>query len=402
VLNVIQSREQSIASNELHMANAIQEGMLPHNFPAYPERTEFDLYASMTPAKEVGGDFYDFYMPDEDHLVITIADVSGKGVPAALLMMVTKTLLKNRGLSGFRDCSRILTLVNNQLCEANLDMFVTVWLGVLQLSTGELTYANAGHEYPAIRRAGAEFELFKDRHSPPIGCMEGVPYREQLMKLAPGDILYIYTDGVTEAANRAQVFFGEKGLLSALNSKYDGSMEDLDKTVRSCVRKHMNGAKLFDDITMLGLKYNGPKAGGETAKSRELTTRANVAELESVMAFADAALVEAGCPPKVQVQIDVAVEEIFVNIAQYAYAPEEGQARIVVTPDEDRKGVSILFEDQGKPYDPLSHEDPDTTLSADEREIGGLGIFMVKKSMDDVSYEYSDGKNRLTIRKRFE
>ena len=258
VLNVIQSRERTINESELQMANSIQENMLPHTFPPYPHRKEFDLYASMTPAKEVGGDFYDFYMPDDDHLVITIADVSGKGIPAALYMMVTKTLIKNRGLTDFDDCSKMMTTVNNQLCEGNeLGMFVTVFLGVLTLSTGELRYSNAGHEYPAIKRKDRSFELIKEKHSPPLGCMEDIPYKEQTMQLNPGDIFYIYTDGVTEANNSKNELFGEDKMIKALDLPCGDKMSGLDNNVRMSIEKFIDGTPQFDDITMLSLKYNG-------------------------------------------------------------------------------------------------------------------------------------------------
>ena len=403
ILTVIQSRERSISDNELQMANAIQEGMLPHVFPPYPERTEFDLYASMNPAKVVGGDFYDFYMPDTDHLVVTIADVSGKGIPAALMMMVTKTLLKNRGLSDFDDCSKILTSVNNQLCENNeLDMFITVWVAVLTLSTGELRYANAGHEYPAIKRQDGKFELIKERHSPPIGCMENITYKEKSIMLYPGDIVYVYTDGVTEANNRNHELFGEKRMLEALDLPCNGDMILLNKNIRDSINAFIDGSQQFDDITMLNFKYNGPcKSGKAGNEMKQLKVKADVSELDQVLSFADTVLEEMECPAKVQMQIDVAVEEIFVNIAHYAYPSGEGEAVIGIDADKEAKSISIRFEDQGTPYDPLQNEDPDITLSADERPIGGLGIYMVKKSMDDVSYEYKDGKNILTIKKNF-
>ena len=403
ILTVIQSRERSISDNELQMANAIQEGMLPHVFPPYPERPEFDLYASMNPAKVVGGDFYDFYMPDQDHLVVTIADVSGKGIPAALMMMVVKTLLKNRGLSDFEDCSKILKLVNNQLCENNeLDMFITVWFAVLTLSTGELRYANAGHEYPAIKRKDGEFELIKERHSPPLGCMENIDYKEHSIMLYPGDIIYVYTDGVTEANNSKRELFGEKRMLKALDLPCEGDMIILNKNIRDSIKRFIDGAQQFDDITMLNFKYNGPCNSGKAEnKMKQLKVKADVSELDQVLSFTDAVLEEMECPPKVQMQVDVAVEEIFVNIAHYAYPSSEGEAVIGIDADKEAKSISILFEDQGTPYDPLQNEDPDITLSADDRPIGGLGIFMVKKSMDDISYEYKDGKNRLTIKKQF-
>ena len=403
VLNVIQSRERSISDNELHMATTIQVGMLPHVFPPYPDRTEFDLHASMNPAKEVGGDFYDFYMPDDNHLVVTIADVSGKGIPAALMMMVTKTLIKNRGLTDFRDCSKILSSVNDQFCENNeLDMFVTAWLGVLTLSTGEFRYANAGHEYPAFSRNGNKFELVKEHHSPPLGCMEGIQYEEHKTILAPGDIIYVYTDGVTEANDNRHELYGEKRLISALNLPFNGDMTVLNKNISDSITRFTGGAEQFDDITMLSLKYNGPIDSGKAGiEMKELKVKADISELDKVLSFADSILESMDCSMKAQMQIDVAIEELFVNIAHYAYPSGDGEAVIEVEADEANKTVSITFVDQGIPYDPLKNADPDITLSADERPIGGLGIFMVKKSMDDVSYEYKDNQNRLTIKKSF-
>ena len=403
VLNVIQSRERSISENELHMATTIQIGMLPHTFPPFPDRQEFDLHASMNPAKEVDGDFYDFYMPDDNHLVITIADVSGKGIPAALMMMVTKTLIKNRGLTDFRDCAKILASVNDQFCENNeLDMFVTVYIGVLTLSTGEYRYANAGHEYPAISRKGNRFELVKEHHSPPLGCMEGITYEEHRTILYPGDIIYLYTDGVTEANDNKHELYGEQRMISALNLPFNGDVTLLNKNVSDSILRFSGGAEQFDDITMLSLKYNGSNNSGKAGvEVKELRVKAEVSELDKVLSFTDAILESMGCSMKAQMQIDVAVEEIFVNIAHYAYPSGDGEAVIRIGADEANRAVSITFIDQGIPYDPLKNEDPDITLSAEDRPIGGLGIFMVKKSMDDVSYEYKDKQNRLTIKKGF-
>ncbi|MBO4450683.1 MAG: SpoIIE family protein phosphatase [Clostridiales bacterium] len=404
VLNVFQSRERSLSDRELQMASTIQGSMLPHVFPPFPDRHEFDLHATMNAAKEVGGDFYDFYMPDSDHLVITIADVSGKGVPAALMMMVTKTLLKNRGLTDFNDCAKILSSVNNQLCGANdLNMFVTVWIGILTISTGELVTSNAGHEYPAIMRAGGEFELIKGRHSPPIGCVEDINYKIKTFKLNPGDIIYIYTDGVTDANNADRKLFGENRLLEALNLPGDKDVVSINRRIKDCLNSYMEGTEQFDDITMLCLKYNGAnsKEEPEINDMKQLKVNADISELDNVLSFADTILEEAECPAKAQMQIDIAIEEIFVNIAHYAYPEGQGQATILINADPEAKSVEITFEDEGIPYDPLKNEDPDITLSADDRPIGGLGIFMVKKSMDDMSYEYKDGKNRLTIKKSF-
>ena len=403
VLNVIQSRERSISENELRMATLIQTGMLPHSFPPYPERKEFDLHASTNPAKEVGGDFYDFYMPDDNHLVITIADVSGKGIPAALMMMVTKTLIKNRGLTDFRDCAKILASVNDQFCENNdLDMFVTAYIGVLTLSTGEYRYANAGHEYPAVCKSGKRFELVKEHHSPPLGCMEGIVYEEHKTTLSPGDIIYLYTDGVTEANDSKHELYGEQRLTSALNLPFNGDVTLLNKNVSDSILRFSGGTEQFDDITMLSMKYNGSiRSGKAGVEMKELKVKADISELDKVLSFADSILESMDCNMKAQMQIDVAIEEIFVNIAHYAYPSGEGEAVIQIEADKANSAVSITFIDQGTPYDPLKNEDPDITLSAEERPIGGLGIFMVKKSMDDVSYEYKDNQNRLTIKKGF-
>ena len=242
---------------ELDMAAKIQASQLPSTFPAFPDRTEFDIYASMDPAKEVGGDFYDFFLIDDDHLAVVIADVSGKGVPAALFMMSSKMLINSFALSGGRP-SEIIGAVNNMLCEHNADdMFVTVWLGILELSTGKLTSTNAGHENPAIKKAGGSFEILKDRHSPVVAAMPDIPYREQVMQLEPGDTLFVYTDGVPEATSAQVELFGEERLSKALNSVGDVPLEKLLDTVNSAVSDFVGDAPQFDDLTMLALRYNG-------------------------------------------------------------------------------------------------------------------------------------------------
>ena len=262
ILNVVQGQEKSVAENELRMASAIQETMLPRVFPPYPERTEFDVFASMTPAKEVGGDFYDFFLIDDDHLALVIADVSGKGIPAALYMMVCKSLIKSQTTAIGKDGStaQILRNVNEQLSENNeLDMFVTVWLGILTISTGELVYSNAGHEYPVLKKNASPFTVLKEKHSPPLGCMEGIRYTEKKIRLFPGDILFLYTDGVAEATDRDNELFGIDRLLESLNDKNRGdrtSME-IDFDVKYSIDLFVKGAPQFDDITMLTFKYNG-------------------------------------------------------------------------------------------------------------------------------------------------
>ena len=378
---------------ELSIASQIQEGSIPSIFPAYPDRTEFDIYASMTPAKEVGGDFYDFFLIDDDHLGLVMADVSGKGVPAALFMMVTKILISEMAKTGI-SASEVLTAVNSRICEHNrAEMFVTVWLGILELSTGTLKATNAGHEYPAIKRADGKFELFKDKHGFVIGGMDGIKYKEYEIKLSKGDTIFLYTDGVTEATNAGNELFGNDRLVNALNKKDDCSTEELLACVKSEIDKFVGDAPQFDDITMMALQYFGG------SKMNELTIDATVESIGKVTDFVNEQLESCNCPMKAQMQIDVAIDELFSNIAHYAYNPDVGPATVRVEVANDPLSVIITFIDNGKPYDPLAKADPDVTLSAEERGIGGLGIFLVKKTMDDISYEYKNGQNILTIKK---
>ena len=251
--------EKERIHTELSMATRIQESMLPSIFPPYPDRAEFDLFASMTPAKEVGGDFYDFFLLNEDHLALVMADVSGKGVPGALFMMVSKAILKNNAMAG-KSVGEILSMTNELICANNkMEMFVTVWLGILEISTGRITAANAGHEYPALTKDGV-FALAKDRHSFVLGGMEGTRYKEYELRLKPGDRLFLYTDGVPEATDAENRLFGTERMLDALNKEPDASPERLLENVRRAVDAFVNGAEQFDDMTMLCLEYKGPNS----------------------------------------------------------------------------------------------------------------------------------------------
>ena len=244
---------------ELSVATQIQASMLPCIFPAFPDRPEFNVYATMQPAKEVGGDFYDFFLVDEDHLAMVIADVSGKGVPAALFMVIAKTLLKNSAQTGASP-KEILEKVNNQLCENNdAEMFVTVWIGILQISTGKMVCANAGHEYPAICKREGSFELLKDKHGFVLAGMEGARYREYELQLQEGDSFYVYTDGVPEATNADQQLFGTERMLLALNRNPHAIPEEFLPAVKAEIDAFVGNAPQFDDITMLGLYYRGPE-----------------------------------------------------------------------------------------------------------------------------------------------
>lgn len=252
--------KQQIAS-ELSVATHIQTSMLPRIFPAFPAQKEFDIYAMTNPAKEVGGDFYDFFLVDDDHLAVVVADVSGKGIPAALFMVIAKTLIKDHAQRGTSP-DVVFTEVNRLLCEANDEgMFVTAWLGVLELSTGHLSYVNAGHNPPLLRRAGGGYDYLRTRSGFVLAGVEETRYRSCSLELAPGDALFLYTDGVTEATDAEKQLYGEERLAAALNSHKDYAPKELLSAVRDDVEAFVGQAPQFDDITVLSLCYYGQTQG---------------------------------------------------------------------------------------------------------------------------------------------
>ena len=251
------TEEQGRISAEYNVAKQIQTDILPSVFPAFPERRDFDIYASLYSSKEICGDFYDFFLIDEDHLCMVVGDVSGKGVPAAMFMVIVKTLIKNRALQGFSP-AEVLQNVSEQVLEGNnAGMFTTVWLAVLELSTGKGLAANAGQEHPALRHAGKRFELQEYRHSPPVGAMEGVRFRDHGFQLEPGDTLFVYTDGVKDSKNPKEEPFGKERILEALNREPEATPSVLLQTMKSAIDSFYGEAQQADDLTMLSLKYYG-------------------------------------------------------------------------------------------------------------------------------------------------
>ena len=253
------TKEKERIGAELNVATQIQADMLPRIFPPFPDRSEFDIYATMQPAKEVGGDFYDFFMLDEDHLGLVMADVSGKGVPAALFMVIAKTLIKNRAQMGGSP-AEVLAYVNEQLCEGNdAELFVTVWFAILELSTGKGIAANAGHEHPVLRRSGGDYELVVYRHSPAVATLPGIRFREHEFELHPGDRVFVYTDGVPEAINEKEEDYGPDRMLAALNScPPDTPMKETLRLVREDLDRFAGQMPQFDDVTMMAIDYKGP------------------------------------------------------------------------------------------------------------------------------------------------
>lgn len=255
-LSAVTAEKERIGT-ELNVAKRIQESMLPSIFPPFPERREFELYASMIPAKQVGGDFYDFFMVDETHIALVMADVSGKGVPAALFMAISKVLLKTSMQSG-RGPSETLERVNNQLLEGNdTGLFVTVWIAVIDITTGKGIAANAGHMHPVLRRKDGEYELIKYRHSPALSTIEDIPFREHEFELRPGDSLFVYTDGVTEATNAEEELFGEDRLVETLNRNSEVRTAEILPVVKTAIDEFVGDAPQFDDITMMIFNYEG-------------------------------------------------------------------------------------------------------------------------------------------------
>ena len=255
ITNITAERERIAA--ELDVATRIQADMLPKNFPIFPDRNEFDLYATMTPAKEVGGDFYDMFLIDDDHLCLVMGDVSGKGVPAALFMVISKTMIKNRAQMGGKP-SEILHDVNNSLCEGNDEnMFVTVWLGILTLSTGTLIQASAGHEYPVIKRKGEDYKLIQTDNGLVAGFSTDIEYDDLTFELGAGDLLFMYTDGLPEATNAEDKRLELEGMLDAINKHKEDEPDELLPDIRKEVDAFVKEAPQFDDLTMLIIRYNG-------------------------------------------------------------------------------------------------------------------------------------------------
>jgi len=250
---------------ELAFAKAIQHSALPSVFPPYPNRKEFDIWASMYTAKEVGGDFYDFYFVDDDTLAFLVADVSGKGIPAAMFMMQSKTLLKSCAESGM-SVEQVFTQANGKLCEGNeADMFVTAWMGYLNVKTGLLTFANAGHNPPLVKHADGTFTYLKSRAGFVLAGMDGIRYRKNELQLIPGDKIYLYTDGVTEATDSKEELYGEDRLLAIMNRNVEADVQTICEAVKADVDRFVGEAPQFDDITMLCLAYH-PEKGKEDAQ----------------------------------------------------------------------------------------------------------------------------------------
>ena len=379
---------------ELEYAKQIQLSALPKNFH---EGSDYSIHAQMIAAKEVGGDFYDFYRLNDTTVAFLAADVSGKGIPAAMFMMTAKTIIKNLAESGI-PVNAIFTKANEKLCENNESgMFVTAWMGILDLNTGKLQFANAGHNPPLLKKANGDFTYLKTRPGFVLAGMEGIRYRAGEITLSPCDRLFLYTDGVTEATNADNKLYGEDRLLDFMNRNSALEASSLLPALKQNIDEFVGEAPQFDDITMLIFDYK-PEQGGSRMMNQ--TFPAKIDSLTDVLGFVDRTLESYGCPMKIQIAVCVAIEEVFVNVANYAYGNGEGDMTLGIGFDEENRTITFRMTDKGIPFDPLQNPDPDITLSAEEREIGGLGIFIAKKTMNEITYAYENGENILTMIKK--
>lgn len=381
-----QLRNNQKMAGELEVARDIQNSVLPL---AMLESRRSNVYALMDPAKEIGGDFYDYFYIDNNHMAFVIADVSGKGVPGALFMMKTETLIKSLAMTLKTNTAAILERSNISLCANNhANMFVTCWLGILDLCTGELKYTNAGHTEPLlVTKDGAIF--LKGKHGVVLGALEETKYKENTFHLSEGQKIILYTDGVTEAHNPKDELFGEKRLVSFTNKNITENAKDFIYNLRKELQKFADGNEQFDDITMLIVEY---QKGAQLMESKIF--KADVKELDSLFEYSSTLLEVLDFSKRDIIMINTALEEVFVNVAKYAY---EKAGEVEVTLSNDKNKVTFVFRDSGKPFNPLEKEDPNITASSEEREVGGLGIYMVKNIMDETHYEYKDNHNVLTL-----
>ena len=390
--NISETKEK--IENELQIASSIQMAMLPKIFPPYPERCDIDIYATLAPAKEVGGDLFDFYIRDE-RLYFCIGDVSGKGVPASLVMAVTRSLF--RTVSGHETSpSRILTHMNESMSQGNeSNMFVTFFVGVLDLTTGQLRYCNAGHNAPLLIHDGTARPI-KTVPNLPIGVSADMHFVQQEMALPSVSSLFLYTDGLTEAEDAAHNLFGESRLEDAARGVSSLSASEQVSGIHDAVRAHVKDAPQSDDLTMLCIRFLGQP---DQVTDRHLILHNDIQQIPQLADFVETIAEEYGISQPMAMSLNLALEEAVTNVIVYAYPPEtDGLVDIEAILHKDR--IRFIISDSGRPFDPTQVEDVDINLPLEERPIGGLGIHLVRSIMDEVSYERRDGRNILHLLKR--
>ena len=386
----LNDRKERIES-ELHIASEIQMSMIPKIFPPFPERKDLDLSAAIVPAKEVGGDLYDFYIRDEK-LIFCIGDVSGKGVPASLVMAVTRSLF--RTVSAHESSpQRILTTMNDSMSEVNeSNMFVTFFIGILDLATGHLKYCNAGHNAP-ILLTDAKRPLPVEANLP-LGVMPGFNFKEQEIDLHYDDAMFLYTDGLTEAENLSHELFGEQRMDKVLSTRR--SSNDQMVAMKEAVREFVGDAPQSDDMTMLFVHFLPESLPDQ--KERHLILHNDIQQIPQLAEFVETIADEAGLDQGCAMNLNLALEEAVTNVIMYAYPPKtDGLVDIEAIIRSNQ--LEFIISDSGTPFDPTAAPEADTTLGVEERQIGGLGIFLVRKIMDSVEYKREGDKNILFMTK---
>lgn len=380
--------------SQLEIAREIQLGILPRVFPPFPERKEMEIFATLSPAQEVGGDFYDFFFIDNDRLLFAVGDVSDKGVPAALFMAVTKTFLKACASGSNGD--NVLFTVNNELCRENEScMFVTLFCGILNTLTGEVKYSNAGHNPPYVLRSSGEVERLQERHGMALGAVENTPFGASRLFLRPGDCLFLYTDGVTEAMDTDKQLFTEKRLKECLASQCGSSPEKAIQRVVREIMNHVSGAQQSDDLTMLCVRYAGTNS---LTHNISLRIKNNLMELERVSAALDHFRNQHGLSREVLFAVNLSIEEMITNIVSYGYDDSAEHEILIACILEDNQ-LTIRIEDDGKPFNPTAVPEPDLESSLMDRKVGGLGVHLAKKMMDKVEYRREENRNILEMGK---
>ncbi len=384
------TQERAKLNSELSIAKSIQASSLPNVFPPFPERKEFDIYASMEPAKEVGGDFYDFFFIDETKFMFLIADVSGKGVPAALFMMTVKTLINNVSQMNYSP-KRLIEIINNKICQTNKQgLFVTVLMGITDINTGETSIINCGHNLPLIKRHNGKYEYMPLQSNIALGVFEDSAFEIYETTLNPGDLIYTYTDGVTEAINDNNEVFGEERLCDCLNKINNTIPSEIAQNVKNSIKEYTNSNIQSDDITMLIYKYNGLSDNIKTFKQTAIQENYN-----QFYNWLHSTCKEWNINEELTNKLDMCAEEIFANVSFYAYPPKTGDIESTLTLKEDC--IIFEFKDEGLEYNPLEKPDPDIDLPPEERPIGGLGIYMVKQMADSIFYKREKNQNILTM-----
>ena len=388
------TKEREKINSELSVAKSIQSSSLPNIFPPYPDIKEFDILASMDPAKEVGGDFYDFYFIDKNgNFLFLIADVSGKGIPAALFMMTTKTLINNMFLLNCEP-QKLINVINKKICEHNKEgLFITMFSGIVNIKTGKAYFVNCGHNKPLIRHKNGEFEYYDIDNNLPLGVFEDTKFNIVETNLQKGDIIFAYTDGITEAVNEEEQMYGEERLKESLNNVKTDDINEIVSNVKQNLKTYTAEAEQSDDITMICFKFNGNNEYTENTKTYKA-----IAKKENYKSFCDwlhGTLNEWETDKELFNKIDMCAEEIFANISFYAYGKNEGEITVSAKKEDNR--IVLVFEDYGMTYNPLEKPDPDITLPPMKRQLGGLGIFMVKNMTKDMIYNRIDDKNQLTL-----